>query len=124
MKLTSSLVLVLALVIGAGTAVVAQTDSSDSSNQNQTIQGCLQHQGNTFIVTTPDHEQYRVQGKVGELVPHIGQMIAVTGDIKVPAQSGHPVGNEPHEAVGTMRHGAGTIQMNSFQEISHTCNSQ
>jgi hypothetical protein len=130
MKLTTLSTMALVLLVCAGVAV---GQSSNSSSANQTIQGCLRQTGGDFILTTtgPELKQYMVMGDTGPLATHVGQVIAVTGNITVPAANatGQPIGSAEQSgganAVGTAStRQSGTIQMNSFRKISDTCSSQ
>ena len=117
MKLTTSLTLALALVIGVSIAAArSQMQGSAAEPTNQTIQGCLTHSASGYFLTATGadqrrYERYEITGDTSALAKHVGHTMSVTGEVSQQAVS----------TSGGVAAQAGTIVMQDFHHISANC---
>ncbi len=114
MKLRTSVILALTLVIGVSIAAArSQTQGSAAEPTNQTIQGCLTHSASGYFLTTTgaDQRRYEITGDTSALAKHVGHTMSITGEVSQQAVS----------TSGGVAAQAGTIVMQDFHHISANC---
>ena len=82
-----------------------------------TVEGCLDTQSGSYILTLPSGAIYHVAGGKTQLTSHVGEQVRIPGTvtplINVPGSSGEATENQPTLSVGSLTSISGLCKTNN-----------
>jgi hypothetical protein len=93
---------------------------SDTTNAAQSIEGCLQNAGGSFVLTDTAGNKYQLQGDTPRLSVHVGHQVQITGTVTKTSASSST--ESPAGGTNASSQQA-TIQVQDVKHIAETCSS-
>lgn len=125
----STFLVLFAVWAGAQTSPSSssQPSSSQSSSDNaQTVQGCLSGSAGSFTLTSSSGATYQLAGDTSKLSDHVGEQVEITGSAASGSASGSasstsPSSSSPSAGSSGSSMGGQTINVQNVKKIASSC---
>lgn len=119
----STFLLLCAVWAGAQTSPSSSSSATQSSSDNaQTVQGCLGGSAGNFTLTSSSGATYQLAGDTSKLSDHVGEQVEITGTAASggSASSTSPSSSSPSASAGGSM-GGQTINVQNVKKIASSC---
>lgn len=108
------------VLLAFGLYAVAQSSQDQSAKgggSETTVQGCLSHSGNGYMLTDKSGTTYQLTGDTSKLTEHVGHEVEISGMTSTPGEAPGASSAETKAVSGQQ------LQVSSVKHIATTCTS-